>query len=172
MKTDGEPHPLHFVVMTILQEGVNPNMTLYGRFCHPANEILCPVWCNIHVSFYKLNHIYRFILNFFRIIWYILVYMTYIDSLSIQHIDNLSIFYMDKIKCIHHMDNLSICCMEIKFLSIEYMDTLSICCIDGKFFHITYRKILHMLYLRIHYHCSFVRTDSINYIMPCFIKLI
>ena len=42
MKTDEEPHPLHCVVMTIFQGGVNPNRTLYGRFCRYVNEILCP----------------------------------------------------------------------------------------------------------------------------------
>ena len=42
MKTDEDPHPLHFLVMKILQGGVNPNRTLYGRFCRSVNEILCP----------------------------------------------------------------------------------------------------------------------------------
>ena len=32
LKTDEEPHPLNFVVMTIFQGKMNPNRTLYGGF--------------------------------------------------------------------------------------------------------------------------------------------
>ena len=37
MKTDADPHPLHCVVMTIHQGGINPNITLYVKFCHCVN---------------------------------------------------------------------------------------------------------------------------------------
>ena len=43
MKIDEEPHPLHCVVMTILQVKMNPNRKLYERLYCSVNEILCPV---------------------------------------------------------------------------------------------------------------------------------
>ena len=43
MKTDEDPYPLYCVVMTILQGKINPNRTLYGRFCDSINERLCHV---------------------------------------------------------------------------------------------------------------------------------
>ena len=43
MKKNEEPHPLHYVVMTIFHGKINPNRTPYGGFFRSANEILCPV---------------------------------------------------------------------------------------------------------------------------------
>ena len=43
MKTYEKIHPLHFVVIKIFQEKINPNMTLYGRFCRYVYETLCPI---------------------------------------------------------------------------------------------------------------------------------
>ena len=54
MKTDEELHPKHFVVMKIFQGEINPNKTLYGRFCRYVNEILCPVG-SIFVYLLKVN---------------------------------------------------------------------------------------------------------------------
>ena len=43
VKIDEDPHPLHCVVMTILQGGVNPNRTLYGRFFRSLNDGFCRI---------------------------------------------------------------------------------------------------------------------------------
>ena len=43
MKIDEDPHPLHYMVMTIFQGEMNSNRTLYGRFYCSVNKILCPV---------------------------------------------------------------------------------------------------------------------------------
>ena len=40
MKTDENYHPLHCVVMTIFQGGMNPNRNIYGRLCRSVNERL------------------------------------------------------------------------------------------------------------------------------------
>ena len=41
--------------------------------------------------------------------------MTYIDNLSIPHIDNMSICSMDETICQRNMYKFSICCMELRF---------------------------------------------------------
>ena len=130
-------------------------------------------WCNIHVYFSKVSHIYGFIMNLFRIIWYILVYMTYIDNFSIQQIDNLSICCMDKNFCPYNIwKKLYICCMDIKFFSYNIWTSCLYVVWENLFIHKPYRQIFHMLYGQLHYHCAFFRTDWINSIIPCFIKLI
>ena len=54
------------------------------------------------------------------------------NVLSIQHMENLSICCMEiKFSFIQHMDKLSICCMDKNFFSIQHIDTLSICCMEN-----------------------------------------
>ena len=57
LKTDEEPQPLYCVVMKIFQGRMNPNRTLYVRFFHSVNEILCPVGA-IFVYFSRVSHTY------------------------------------------------------------------------------------------------------------------
>ena len=90
---------------------------------------------------------------------------------SIEHMDNLSTCCMDEnVLCIQHMEIFSLCCIDIMFLSIQHMGKLSICCIEKCFVHTAYIQIVHMFYGQLHYHCAFVRTDWINYIINVFIN--
>ena len=68
MNTGEEPHPQHCVFMKILQGGMNPNRTLYGRFCRSVNEILCPVGAILMYFFSEVIHIYISVMNLFCII--------------------------------------------------------------------------------------------------------
>ena len=119
-------------------------------------------WCNINVSLSKVSHIYGLIMNFFRIIRHIFVYMKYIYNLYIPYIDNLSICCMDENEenffPIQHMEILSIFYMDIKFSPIQHMDNFSIFCTDVNIFFIRH-KIVHMLYGRLHKNCALVQTD-------------